>query len=62
MASAATNPGPEIFAYVGALVKSCLDATHRLNGVNHVLWSGPEGYETLLNTNLQKKMRRWAGV
>ncbi|MBF9043100.1 xylose isomerase [Rhodobacterales bacterium HKCCE4037] len=54
-AGAATNPDPEIFAYAAALVKSCLEATHRLDGENYVLWGGREGYETLLNTNLAQE-------
>jgi len=52
MAGAATNPNPDVFAFAAATVKTCMDATHRLNGENYVLWGGREGYETLLNTNL----------
>jgi xylose isomerase len=52
MAGAATNPDPEVFAYTAATVKSCMDATHKLDGQNYVLWGGREGYETLLNTDL----------
>lgn len=52
MAGAATNPDPEVYAYAGANLKACMDATHRLGGENYVLWGGREGYETLLNTNL----------
>ncbi|MDH3607464.1 MAG: xylose isomerase, partial [Acidimicrobiia bacterium] len=32
-----------------------LEATHRLGGANYVLWGGREGYETLLNTDLQRE-------
>jgi xylose isomerase len=53
MSGAATNPDPEVFAYGAATVKSCMDATHKLGGENYVLWGGREGYETLLNTDLQ---------
>jgi xylose isomerase len=52
MAGAATNPDPDVFAYAAATVKTCMDATHRLNGQNYVLWGGREGYETLLNTDM----------
>ena len=55
MAGAATNPDPEIFAFAAATVKTCMDATHRLNGENYVLWGGREGYETLLNTDLKRE-------
>ncbi|WP_421701761.1 xylose isomerase [Aliiroseovarius sp.] len=55
MAGAATNPDPEVFAYAGATIKTCMDATHRLGGENYVLWGGREGYETLLNTDLARE-------
>src|SRR5260370_8239681 len=51
-AGAATNPDPEVFAFAAAQVKAVLEATHRLNGANYVLWGGREGYETLLNTDV----------
>ena len=60
MAGAATNPDPDVFAYAAATIKSCMDATHRLGGVNYVLWGGREGYETLLNTDLARE-RQQAG-
>jgi xylose isomerase len=60
MAGAATNPDPDVFAYSAATVKSCIDATHRLGGDNYVLWGGREGYETLLNTDLDRE-RQQAG-
>ena len=56
MSGAATNPDPNIFAFSAATVKTCMDATHRLNGENYVLWGGREGYETLLNTDLSKEL------
>lgn len=55
MAGAATNPDPDVFAYAAATVKTCMDATHKLNGENYVLWGGREGYETLLNTDLRQE-------
>jgi len=54
-AGAATNPDPEVFAFAAAQVKSMLEATHRLDGANYVLWGGREGYETLLNTDLARE-------
>ena len=56
MAGAATNPDPEVFAWAAATVKTCLDATHRLDGQNYVLWGGREGYETLLNTDMAQEL------
>jgi xylose isomerase len=58
MAGAASNPDPDVFAYAAAQVKNALDATHRLNGENYVLWGGREGYETLLNTNLKREQEQ----
>ncbi|NNE95570.1 MAG: xylose isomerase, partial [Acidimicrobiales bacterium] len=55
-AGAATNPNPDVFMHAAAQVKHCLDATHRLNGANYVLWGGREGYETLLNTRMSQEL------
>ena len=55
MAGAATNPDPDVFAYAAAQVKNAIDVTHQLGGANYVLWGGREGYETLLNTDLQAR-------
>jgi xylose isomerase len=59
-AGAATNPDPEVFAYAAAQVKDAIDATHRLGGVNYVLWGGREGYETLLNTRMKQEADQFA--
>ena len=59
-AGAATNPDPEVFAYAAAQVKVMLETTHRLGGVNYVLWGGREGYETLLNTDLAREEEQLA--
>ncbi len=58
MAGAATNPDPDVFAYAAAQVKNAIDATHRLDGANYVLWGGREGYETLLNTDLKREQNQ----
>ncbi|MEE8496923.1 MAG: xylose isomerase [Acidimicrobiia bacterium] len=55
-AGAATNPDPEVFAYAAAQVAHCLEATHRLDGANYVLWGGREGYDTLLNTDMGREL------
>ena len=36
MTGAATNPDPEVFAYAASQVRSALESTHRLGGVNYV--------------------------
>ena len=56
MSGASTNPDPDVFAYSAATVKTCMDATHKLNGENYVLWGGREGYETLLNTDMGREL------
>lgn len=56
MAGAATNPDPRIFAYAAEQVREALEVTHHLRGENYVLWGGREGYETLLNTDIQQEM------
>ena len=56
MSGASTNPDPDVFAFAAATVKSCMDATHKLGGSNYVLWGGREGYETLLNTDLNTEL------
>ncbi len=56
MSGASTNPDPDVFAFAAATVKSCMDATHKLGGANYVLWGGREGYETLLNTDLNQEL------
>ncbi len=58
MAGAATNPDPEVFAYAAGQVKAILEATHRLDGANYVLWGGREGYETLLNTDIGREVNQ----
>ena len=55
MAGASTNPNPEVFAVAATQVRYAMDATHRLNGENYVLWGGREGYDTLLNTDLKQE-------
>ncbi len=60
MSGAATNPDPDVYAYAAATVKANMDATQKLGGQNYVLWGGREGYETLLNTDLQAE-RQHAG-
>ena len=56
MAGAATNPDPEVFAYAAGQVKTAMEATNRLGGINYVLWGGREGYETLLNTDMKREL------
>ncbi|ADN02569.1 xylose isomerase [Spirochaeta thermophila] len=53
---ASTSPNAEVFAYAAAQVKKALEVTLYLGGQNYVFWGGREGYETLLNTNMQLEL------
>ena len=58
-AGAATSPDPEVFAWAAAQVCMALEATHRLGGVNYVLWGGREGYDSLLHTDLKRELDQY---
>jgi xylose isomerase len=60
MSGAATSPYPEVFAYAAAQVKKALEVTHELGGAGYVFWGGREGYETLLNTNMERELDQLA--
>jgi xylose isomerase len=57
---AATNPDAHVFAYAAAQVKHAIAATHALGGENYVFWGGREGYDTLLNTDMQHEQDQLA--
>ncbi len=57
---AATNPDAHVFAYAAAQVKHAIAATKELGGANYVFWGGREGYETLLNTDMQHEEEQMA--
>jgi xylose isomerase len=60
MSGAATNPDPHVFAYAAAQVKHALEATQELDGAGYVFWGGREGYDTLLNTDMQREREQYA--
>src|SRR3954468_11732819 len=60
MSGAATNPDPHVFAWAATQVKHALEATHALGGAGYVFWGGREGYETLLNTEMQREREQYA--
>lgn len=53
MHGAATSPNADVFAFAAAQVKKALEVTKKLGGANYVFWGGREGYETLLNTDME---------
>ena len=48
-----SSPSFDVLAYAAAQVKKMMEITKELNGENFVFWGGREGYETLLNTNME---------
>lgn len=56
MAGAATSCSADIFALAAGKVKAALDATIRLGGNGYVFWGGREGYDTLINTDVELEL------
>jgi xylose isomerase len=57
---ASTSCNADVYAYAGAQVKKALEVTKLLKGENYVFWGGREGYETLLNTNMELEEKNFA--
>jgi xylose isomerase len=57
---AATTCNADVFAYSAAQVKKGLEVGKELGAENYVFWGGREGYETLLNTDLQLELDNMA--
>ncbi|MCD6545153.1 MAG: xylose isomerase [Thermotogae bacterium] len=53
---AATSCNADVFAYAAAQVKKAIEITKELGGENYVFWGGREGYETLLNTDMELEL------
>jgi xylose isomerase len=53
---AATTCNADVYAYVGAQLKKSLEIGKELGAENYVFWGGREGYETLLNTDMQLEL------
>jgi len=50
---AATTSNADVYAYAAAQVKKALEHAVELGAENYVFWGGREGYESLLNTDMQ---------
>lgn len=57
---AATTCNADVYAYAAAQVKKGLEVGKELGAENYVFWGGREGYESLLNTNLELEMDNMA--
>ena len=55
MNGAATNPDFDVLARAAVQIKNAIDATIKLGGENYVFWGGREGYQSLLNTQMQRE-------
>lgn len=55
MNGAATNPDFDVVARAVVQIKNAIDATIKLGGQNYVFWGGREGYQSLLNTQMQRE-------
>lgn len=55
-----TNPDPAVVAMAAAQVKKCLEVTVRLGGENFVMWGGRDGYQCLLNTDMEQEQAAYA--
>jgi len=60
MHGAGTSPNADSFAYAASQIKNAIDATIRLGGTGYVFWGGREGYETLLNTDMEFELDNMA--
>ncbi len=61
MHGAGTSPNADSFAYAASQIKNAIDATIRLGGTGYVFWGGGrEGYETLLNTDMEFELDNMA--
>jgi xylose isomerase len=50
---AASTCNADVYAHAAAQIKKGIEVGKRLGAENYVFWGGREGYETLLNTDLQ---------
>ncbi|GFZ33769.1 xylose isomerase [Clostridium zeae] len=57
---AGTSCNADVFAYTAAQIKKAIEVTKELGGENYVFWGGREGYETLLNTNMELELDNFA--
>ncbi len=60
MNGASTNPDFSVLTWAGTQVKNALDATMELGGENYVFWGGREGYNSLLNTDMNRELEHMA--
>lgn len=57
---AGTAPNADVFAFAAAQIKKAVEITYTLGGRGYVFWGGREGYETLLNTDMELELDNMA--
>lgn len=57
---AGTSCNADVYAYAAAQIKKAIDITIGLGGEGYVFWGGREGYETLLNTDMELELDNMA--
>ncbi|KAK1305814.1 Xylose isomerase [Acorus calamus] len=60
MHGGATSSEVGVYAYAAAQVKKAMEVTHYLGGENFVFWGGREGYQSLLNTDMERELDHMA--
>ena len=60
MSGAGTSPNVDSFVCAAAQIKNAIDATIKLGGQGYVFWGGREGYDTLLNTDMDFELKNLA--
>ncbi|KAJ7955751.1 xylose isomerase family protein [Quillaja saponaria] len=56
MHGGATSSELGVYAYGTAQVKKAKEVTHFLGGENYVFWDGHEGYQSLMNTDMEQEL------
>lgn len=62
MNGAGSTNSAQVYCFAAAQVKKALDITVKLGGRGFVFWGGREGYETLLNTDMQFEQENIANL
>lgn len=62
MNGAGSTNSADVYCFAAAQIKKALDITVKLGGKGYVFWGGREGYETLLNTDVQFEQENIANL
>ncbi len=62
MNGAGSTNSVDVYCFAAAQIKKALELTVKLGGRGYVFWGGREGYETLLNTDVQLEQENIANL